>query len=121
MCAKKYPTKTFPVKFTQQTKSEIGYAFIGMIETGRFRDCDPSETVAEQYAHCDSEILIGPLHTMRWGVKDGTRGAGGQLIHDDHIIADALTSELDKLEWYVPSETIVIEQPDVIEEMNNAY
>ena len=121
MCQKKYPTKTIPVKFSQQVKSELGYAFIGMIETGRFRDCDPSETVAEQYANCESEILIGPAKTMRWGVRDGTRGAGGQLIHDDHIVMDALTSELDKLEWYVPSETIVIEQPDALQEMDNAY
>jgi len=121
MCAKKYPTKTIAVKFTQQVKSEMGYAFIGMIETGRFRDCDPSEAIAEQYANCESEILIGPAKTMRWGVKDGTRGANGQLIHDDHITADALTSELDKLEWYVPSETIIIEQPDALEEMSNAY
>jgi hypothetical protein len=121
MCAKRYPTRTIPVKFTQQSKSEIGYAFIGMIETGRFRDCDPSEKVSEQYANCESEILIGPAKTMRWGVKDGTRGGAGDIIHDDHIIADALTTQLDLLEWYVPSETAVIEQPDPLKEMDNAY
>lgn len=121
MCAKKYPTKTIPVKFTQQVKSEIGYAFIGMIETGRFRDCDPSEKVAEQYASCESEILIGPAKTMRWGVKDGARNTNGELIHDDHITADALTTELDKLEWYIPSETVIIDQPDPIQEMDGAF
>jgi len=122
MTAKRFPTKTIPVKFSQQTKSEIGYAFIGMIETGRFRDCAPSELVAEQYANCESEILIGPAKTMRWGVKDGTRNSSGQLIHDDHITADAMTAELDRLTWFVPSETTIIEpEQDVLEEMSNAY
>jgi hypothetical protein len=121
MAAKRFPTKTIPVKFSQQTKSELGYAFIGMIETGRFRDCAPSVIVDEQYANCESEILIGPAKTMRWGVKDGTRNSAGQLIHDDHITADAMTAELDKLEWYVPAETTIIEQADVLEEMSNAF
>jgi hypothetical protein len=121
MCAKKWPTKTIPVKFTQQTKSEIGYAFLGIIDTGRFRDHCHTKTVDEQYVNCTSEILIGPLKTMRWGVKDGTRGADGQLIHDDYITADSLTSELDKLEWYIPGKTTIIEQPDVLEEMNANY
>lgn len=122
MCAKKYREKVIPVKFTQQTKSEMGYAFIGMIETGRFRDCCPSETIAEQYANCESEILPGPAKTMRWGVKDGTRSTStGTLIHDDHIVNDALNTELDKLEWYVPSETVIIEQPDPLKDMDNAY
>jgi hypothetical protein len=122
MVGKRFPTKTIAVKFSQQTKSEIGYAFIGMIETGRFRDCAPSVIVDEQYQNCQSEILIGPAKTMRWGVKDGTRNLAGQLIHDDHITADAMTAELDKLEWYVPSETAIIEpEQDVLQEMSNAY
>lgn len=121
MCAKKWQSKTIGIKFTAQTKSEIGYSFLGIIDTGRFRDHCHSETVNEQYINCTSEILIGPLHTMRWGVKDGTRGADGNLIHDDYILTDALTTQLDKLEWYVPSETIIISQPDVLESMDHAY
>lgn len=121
MCAKKYPNKTIPIKFNQQTKSEIGYLFLGIIDTGRFRDCASTPTVEEQYAHCQSEILIGPLKTMRWGVKDGTRNASGELIHDDHITMDSLVAELDKLEWFIPSETTIIEQADVLESMDHAY
>lgn len=122
MLTKKFPTKTIPVKFSQQTKSEIGYAFIGIIETGRFRDCCPSEFTAEQYANCESEILPGPAKTMRWGVKDGTRSTSTrELIHDDDILADSLVTQLDVLEWYVPAETTIIEQPDALKEMDNAY
>jgi hypothetical protein len=121
MLAKKYPTRTGGVKFTQQTKSEIGYGFLGAIDSGRFRDCAQTEEVREQYQNCTSEILIGPAKTMRWGVKDGTRGADGQLVHDDFILADSLVAELDKLDWSIPFETTIIEQPDVLEEMDHAY
>jgi hypothetical protein len=59
---------------------------------------------------------------MRWGVKDGTRSTvSGQLSHDDDVIEDALIVELDKLDWYIPSETTVIEQPDALEGMEYAY
>lgn len=122
MLARKYPTRTIPVKFTATSKSEIGYGFIAAIESGRFRDCARTEEVRMQYANCHSEILIGPQKTMRWGVKDGTRDpATGELIHDDFILADALISELDKLDWYVHSDTQIIEQADVLQEMDSAY
>lgn len=121
MCSNRWRERVIPVKFTQQTKSEIGYAFLGIVDTGRFRDHCHTEAVHEQYENCTSEVLIGPAKTMRWGVKDGTRGPTGELIHDDCITADSLVSELDKLEWYVSSETAIIEQPDVLQEMDNAY
>jgi hypothetical protein len=122
MCAKKYPTKTIGVKFTQQTKSEIGYAYLGIVDTGRLRDHCHTETVNEQYTNCTSEILIGPAKTMRWGVKDGTRSADGLLIHDDYILADSLVTELDKLEWYINAPTTILEpEQDILEQMSNAF
>ncbi len=38
MLDKAFPTKVMPVKFTAQKKSDIGYRFLSIIETGRFRD-----------------------------------------------------------------------------------
>lgn len=121
MFARRYPTKTMPVKFSQQTKSEIGYSYLGIVDTGRMRDHCHTKTVAEQYAACTSEILIGPAKTMRWGVKDGTRNQDGELIHDDFVLCDALVTELDKLVWTLPGETTIIEQTDVLQEMDHAY
>jgi hypothetical protein len=121
MFFRKYPTRAIPFKFTQQSKSEIGYCFLGVIDTGRFRDCCQTEAVREQYQRCTSEILIGPAKTMRWGVKDGTRGADGQLVHDDYITTDALTAELDKLEWFIHTPTEIIEAEDVLQEMDRAF
>lgn len=121
MLAKRYPTKTIPVKFSAQTKSEIGYSFLGIIEAGRFRDCAGTEEITEQYQRCTSEILTGPQKTMRWGVKDGTRGASGELIHDDFILADSLVAELDKLDWSIRTDTDIIPVADPIEEMSRSF
>lgn len=121
MLAKKYGARVLPVKFTQQTKSEMGWGYLAIIETGRFRDCCPTEEVRAQYDKCQSEILPGPAKTMRWGVKDGTRGADGLLIHDDYILADAMTSELDKLPWIISSPTLQTEARDPLADMDRNY
>jgi hypothetical protein len=96
-----FPTRVSAVKFSQQEKSEIGWRFLAIIETGRFRDCAPSEAVREQYQKCRSEILPGPAKTLRWGVPEGGRGADGLLLHDDYLLADALTAVLDRMEWSI--------------------
>lgn len=121
MMAKAYPTRTIPIKFTQQTKSEIGWGYIAIIETGRLRDCCPTDEVRIQYDKCQSEILPGPAKTLRWGVKDGTRGPDGRIVHDDIILADALTSELDKLSWMLTSETVIVQGRDVLEDMDRNF
>ena len=41
MLDRAFPTRVIPVKFTQQEKSEIGWGFLAIVETGRFRDCAP--------------------------------------------------------------------------------
>ncbi len=112
--------KVIPVKFTAQKKSEIGYKFIGMIETSRFRDCAdgiPSSQVDEQYTNCVSEVLIGPQKIMRWSVPEGTRNSDGTLIHDDIIVADALITQVDKLDWILTSESQIVQGQDLHEEM----
>jgi hypothetical protein len=113
--------KTIPVKFTAQKKSEIGYQYIGMIETGRIRDCAPSSAAAEQYAACRSEVLTGPQKTMRWGVPEGTRNQNGELIHDDIPLADSLITEADSLDWYLPSKTLVVPARDPLQDMEGKY
>lgn len=112
------PARVLPVKFSQQVKSEIGYGFLAIINTGRFRDCCPMPEVDKQYQACTSEVLIGPAKTMRWSVPDGTRDADGLLIHDDHVVTDAMTAILDKLQWMVTSPTLIVRTKDVLEEMS---
>jgi len=71
-----------PVKFTAKLKSELGYGFIGMIESGRYREYQPfPDNLRRQMEWCRSEIVPGPAKLMRWGVPDGTRNqATGELV-----------------------------------------
>ncbi len=124
---KAFPTRVIPVKFTQQVKSELGWKFLSIIDTGRFRDaasgqasslhrqCLPqegqttsSDLARLQYTACRSEVLPGPAKTLRWGVPDGARGPDGQLIHDDILLADSLVGILDTLEWVNPTDLVMI-------------
>jgi hypothetical protein len=124
MLDRQFPTRVLPVKFSQSKKSEIGYRFIAMIETGRFRDCmadSPSvsrRTVDRQYAACTSEVLIGPQKTMRWGVPDGTRDENGELVHDDIILADALITEVDALQWSISTPPKIVAAVDPLKELS---
>ena len=88
-----------PVKFSSQVKSEIGWRYLAVIETGRLHDCALTDPVRLQYEACQSEILPGPGKLLRWGVPEGTRAASGDLIHDDYLLADALIAEIDQLDW----------------------
>jgi len=121
--------RVMPVRFSAQKKSEMGYRFLSLIETGRFRDRTHDEAgargsitqemVEEQYEACVSEILPGPQKTMRWGVPDGTRNSNGELIHDDIVIADALITEVDAMEWWRTSPTLIVYGKDPLEEMSH--
>ena len=117
----RYPNQVIPVKFTAQKKSDIGYHFLGIIETGRFRDCCQTPQVLEQYTNCSSEVLIGPQKTLRWSVPEGKRSADGELIHDDFIFADALISEVDNLPWMITTPTVIVQGIDPIKEMDGNF
>jgi hypothetical protein len=117
----RYQEKVIPVKFTAPKKSEIGYRFLGIIETGRFRDCCQTSEVLEQYSNCTSEVLIGPQKTLRWSVPEGTRNSNGELIHDDIIVSDALISEVDGLPWMVSTETKIVQGRDPLNDMDRNF
>ena len=103
------PNKVMPVKFSSKTKSEIGYAFLSTIETGRFHDATQDPQAIKQYAACVSEIKIGPAKTMKWGVPEGKRDEEGKEIHDDYVLADCLCVKLDELQWMFGLETTIID------------
>jgi hypothetical protein len=121
MLEHRYREKVLPVKFTSAKKSDIGYRFLGIIETGRFRDCAQTPEVLEQYVNCQSEVLIGPQKTLRWSVPEGTRSSNGELVHDDIVIADALISEVDSLPWLVSTETKIVQGTDPLKEMDGNF
>ena len=117
-----FPGLCIPVKFTSVEKSELGWKFLAVIETGRFHDHSPfDQDFNHQLDYCKSEILPGPAKTMRWGVLDGTRDENGLLVHDDLIISSALVSKLDDLEWIIQTKALTVKAKDPLEGMDNAF
>lgn len=121
MLDRHFPARVIPVKFTLQEKSEIGWRFLNIIETGRFLDACHTDEVHLQYLNCVMEILPGPQKNLRWGVPDGARGPDGTLIHDDYILADSLVAKLNGLEWFISSPTLTVEVPDPLIEMDSNF
>lgn len=110
---KALPGKVMPFVFSQKSKSDLGWSFLAVVETGRFKDHAPAappsaagggsgaqETFINQLRHCQAQVLPGPGRLLRWGVPDGTRdGVTGELVHDDLLLSAALCALLDKLSW----------------------
>jgi hypothetical protein len=95
-----------PFLFTSSSKSKLGWDFLAVIETGRYKDFRDMKTDAlqslfwQQVSHTQMDISLGPNRSMKWGVPDGTREIeSGDLIHDDLVISAALCSVLDQCEW----------------------
>jgi hypothetical protein len=112
-----------PVEFTPAVKSDLGYGFIGIVESGRYREYSPFPAeLTAQLNKCRAEIVPGPSKLMRWGVPDGTRdSATGELVHDDDLMTSALCHEMDKLEWYTPSPTVWTTPKDPMPEWDRNF
>ena len=62
-------------------------------------------------------LLSGMI--LRAGVT--THDANGLLIHNDYILADSLTSQLDKFEWMISSPTLMTTYRAPLDEMRGKY
>jgi hypothetical protein len=127
--------KVIPFEFNVRTKSDLLWDFLGIIDSGRFKDYDvqpageietrctePVEVFWNQVQFCEFEILPGPQKRVRWGVPDGRRDpATGDLVHDDLLISAALCAVLDKQKWVVSLPTYIIEAPDPLEELDKGF
>jgi hypothetical protein len=91
-----------PFIFTAKSKSDLGWAFLAIVETGRFKDYAQREGDVlqrlfwRQVELCQMEIAPGPGRLMRWGVPEGTRDPDtGGLAHDDLLVSAALCAVLE--------------------------
>lgn len=88
--------KIIPVEFSPNVKSDLGWNFLGIVETGRFQDyADDQQPDTRQFwyevENCQYIIRPGPSKLMSWGVweppaYDGLVARG----HDDLLISAAL-------------------------------
>lgn len=98
----RWPERVVRFEFSSASKSDLGWEFLGVVETGRFRDhADDGGAEYRQFWYevekCQYEVLDGPGQRLRWGVVepaayDGLVARG----HDDLLISAAFTAVLDK-------------------------
>ena len=122
------------------TKSRLGWAFLGAVETGRYRDySDGQAPDTRQFWHeverCQYEVLPGPGERIRWGVWESPAGACPEFIpsprrtcrrdgaiaygHDDLLISAALCSILDQQDWPGTGTAAIVSRPDPLEEIDS--
>lgn len=122
--------KVIPFVFSSKSKSDLGWAFLSLIDSGRLKDYairpDQSDLFKalqdlyfQQLAHCLYAIQPGPDKRLQWGVPDGTRDLGsGEPVHDDLVISAAMLSLLDGKLWSFPGATEIVHAADPLDEMN---
>ncbi len=90
------------VEFSPGVKSDMGWAFVALVETGRYQEYVEDETPeTRQFWYeveaCKYEVGSGPEKRMRWGVWEAPAYDG--LIargHDDLLLSAALCTVLDR-------------------------
>ena len=102
--------KIIPFVFTAQSKSRLGWDFIALIESGRFKEyaiegvdeqsIQIQQRFINQLAHIEHHVKAERGQLLQWGVPAGTRDAqDGSYVHDDLVISTALCTCLDDVHW----------------------
>ncbi|HET7667390.1 MAG TPA: hypothetical protein VFK56_15250, partial [Mycobacterium sp.] len=95
-----------PFVFSLASKSQLGWGFLGVIDSGRFKeyanDTDSAHGDAEartlsnifwrQAEQCTYDVRPGPNRLMSWSVPD-------PRVHDDLLLSAALVAVLDEQDW----------------------
>lgn len=133
---KTYGATVIPFKFTQASKSDLGWKFISMVESGRLKEYqaspsrqpgasnDASDNLAaiqnlfyEQCRRTLFEVLPGPGKVCRWSVPSAARSQHtGEPLHDDLLLSTALAAALLAEPWG-RAESAVIPSYDPLKEM----
>jgi hypothetical protein len=114
-----------PFTFTSSSKSKLGWDFLGIIETGRFKDHTTQETNKEQTEYreqleaCQMTVIPGPGQLIRWGVPDGTRSTKTrEPLHDDWILSAALVAVLDQEELTTHEPALIVHAQDPLDQID---
>ena len=120
------PGKVVQHLFTQSSKSALGWGWLGIIDSGRWKEPSQGDALAgefwRQLSFIQYEILPGPQKFMRWSVPDGTKDPQtGEKIHDDLVLSAALASVLDGLEWSAGGPAVVARRVDPLKELDRGF
>jgi hypothetical protein len=94
---KALPRRVLPFVFSAVSKSELGWNFLALIDSGRFKEytsdgAEDTNWYWRQLAAVEYEVRPGPGKLLRWSVPDPT-------LHDDLVMSAALTAVLDQQDW----------------------
>jgi hypothetical protein len=137
---KAFPGKVLPFVFSGASKSQLGWDFLGVIESGRYKEfsfCLPSPSQGEgpgmrvnadpiqsrfwqELEHVQMEIVPGPDKRIKWGVPNGMK-VDGEFIHDDLVLSAALCAVLDTQEWAISGPALVVQRADPLKELDHGY
>ncbi|HET7036162.1 MAG TPA: hypothetical protein VFI42_10820 [Thermomicrobiaceae bacterium] len=91
-----------PFTFSLASKSQLGWDYLGIIDSGRFKEYDLTlsdpeagnlaEVFWRQVAACTYAVRPGPGRLMSWSVPD-------PKTHDDFLLSAALVGVLDEQDW----------------------
>lgn len=116
------PGRVIKFTFNSSTKSKLGWDFLSVIDSGRFKEYFPDDAeqalLWEQLAGCQYEIVPGVERRIKWGVPDGMRNAAGGYVHDDLVLSAALCAVLDEEDWSVSGSPLVVPAVDPIKAMD---
>jgi len=122
------PGRVIPFTFTAAGKSKLGWDFVALVESGRWKEAADAEQdeagrlFLRQLDLCQYEILPGPEKRMRWGVPDGSRDPlNGQPAHDDLLISAALCTVLDDQPLPAGSETLIVPGRDPLGDLDRGF
>lgn len=142
---KALPGKVIPFVFSAKSKSDLGYGFLAVVDSGRFKDWsnEPKDQKTQNsqtfgtfgpfgsFDHfalrsqfereldaCEYEIAEGPQKLMHWGVAANARDPEtGEILHDDLLISAALCSVLDAQPWSLAG-GFVVQAKDPLKEID---
>ncbi len=124
--AKSLGQRVIPVTFSHKLKSDLGWDFVAIVETGRYADyADDQQPDTVQFWHeveaCQYEVREGPGNAIKWGVWENPAYDGRIAYgHDDLLISAAMTAILDHRDWPGTGPSEVVSVPDDLEGIDNA-
>jgi hypothetical protein len=140
---KALPGVVVPFTFNSSTKSSLGWDFLSLIDSGRYKEYQDSagaegygamltQGAGEAYnlaslqalffrqaQYCAYQVQPGPGKRLSWGVPDGQRDPEtGSLLHDDLLLSAALCARLDTQPWPAGTAPVVIPARDPLDDMD---
>ena len=132
--------RLIPFVFTGSSKSQLGWDFLGVIESGRYKEHAPvgaglalrapegerpaldpiQDRFWREVENVQMEAQTGPDRRIRWGVPNGAK-VGGEYIHDDLVLSAALCAVLDGQEWAISGPSLIVHRLDPLAELDRGY